>query len=512
MSREQPALDILVGRSQNLCPICWMPLCVGSGPEAEKWKGVQIVFKGKPAFAIRNPKTQTDKSRAVFVFGLNDLAYTNKSNHQWCHYVHYSQFGVVLTVENMWVIGNGGDRGAVPFHYVHRTVNPLLDFYVRICENGMFKEAFRDEAFFKRACQYDAAGPRCDANMRVVANFREELFQRFAGCIDCNSKMTISKFIEKAFDLVFPNTTYAVGARPAGARVKLVSTEEMIHYLLLSGCLRSGDINDGKDDFTVRDPFRLQSWTLRYITMWCLIQILFCKWYISEEGPTLWHHMDYLYVGVMDLYMSVWFYAMHCLGFQEGSAHKISFMEFHYFYSSFIPQQAKSQGEYDGESMNLSLMVMQTDDLSDDLAAWRFPNQDRATDLETMQAQVGDIMGDMMRAWTDSVKPLSDQINAGRLQRPYSDFFIQPADIAAKRDAARDLANARTLSIRSFSQALGARWYWLHFKTVTIRRITALCREYDALLSRNNDSLAGATRVQMWRQWYRRFMALVDSL
>jgi hypothetical protein len=350
--------------------------------------------------------------------------------------------------------------------------------------------------------------------MPVVRRFREELFGRFAGCIDCNSKMTIANFVARSFDLVFPNGTYAVGAHPAGGRHKPANTEEMIHYLMLSGCLKSGDLAADRQTFSVQgDPFRLQSWTLKYITMWCVMQILFCKWHMGDEGPVLWHHMDYLYVGVMDFYMSVWFYALHCLGFVEGSRHPVSFMEFHYFYCSLMPQFLKSVGAWAGDPMNLSLTTMHTDDLSNYRDAWKFPNRDRATDLETMQRQAGDIMNDMKRMWTNHIQRLSDQINAGRgLQGPHAGFFIDPPNIKNKRDGAVGAANAKAMSIASFSALLGRQWYWLHFKTITQRRITLLARDYDAHLSQNHGTLAADTRVQLWRQWYRRFAALGNAL
>ena len=99
-SRQAPKNEAMVKEENNVCPICWMPLCVGDGGHAEKWKAVQITFKGKPAFSVK--ENSRDFSRPVHVFGLNEIAGKITTKYEGCHYVHYQHFGTYLDDNSIW--------------------------------------------------------------------------------------------------------------------------------------------------------------------------------------------------------------------------------------------------------------------------------------------------------------------------------------------------------------------------------------------------------------------------
>ena len=110
MSRRAPATSrgatvsrALAKRCNNTCPICWMPLNVGRGAHAEKWERVQMVFKSKPTFSVK--EGCTDHSRAVHVFGLNDFTGSKTTNYEACHFLHHSAVGDNQTFSQMWGVG-----------------------------------------------------------------------------------------------------------------------------------------------------------------------------------------------------------------------------------------------------------------------------------------------------------------------------------------------------------------------------------------------------------------------
>ena len=44
-----PVLMDMAKEGLNVCPICWMPLYIGDGDEANVWCQVQVLFKNKPS-------------------------------------------------------------------------------------------------------------------------------------------------------------------------------------------------------------------------------------------------------------------------------------------------------------------------------------------------------------------------------------------------------------------------------------------------------------------------------
>ena len=101
--RNSVALDIRAKYSNNVCPICWMPLCLGEGETASRWRAVQMAFKGKPAFSIRNPPPgKGEVGRPIKAFGISRFTGCTMANYEQCHYVHFSMFGEYSDAKNLW--------------------------------------------------------------------------------------------------------------------------------------------------------------------------------------------------------------------------------------------------------------------------------------------------------------------------------------------------------------------------------------------------------------------------
>ena len=98
-SRHARKNEAKVKEENNVCPICCV-YTVGDGIHAEKWKAVQITFKGKPAFSVK--ENSRDFSRPVHVFGLNEIAGKITTKYEGCHYVHYQHFGTYLDDNSIW--------------------------------------------------------------------------------------------------------------------------------------------------------------------------------------------------------------------------------------------------------------------------------------------------------------------------------------------------------------------------------------------------------------------------
>ena len=77
MSIITPAiLNQIVKSGLNTCPVCWMPLFIGDGVEADTWCRVQVLFKNKPSESTEHPFT-TERNRPSNVFGM---PYEDSSN------------------------------------------------------------------------------------------------------------------------------------------------------------------------------------------------------------------------------------------------------------------------------------------------------------------------------------------------------------------------------------------------------------------------------------------------
>lgn len=584
--RYAAALDTRARRANNVCPICWMPLGIGSidDPATESWNTVQMAFKGKPAFGIRNPNGKGDVSRPVKAFGVCSLMDPNCKNYNLCHYVHFSMFGDKSDLTNLWY---GCEfRGNPIRNNDAEPVKGALFFEGIVKERSIYRDAVNNDKF-KAFMAGAAAEP--GSNWGTVTVLAVKMFQFFSGCTDCNSNMTISKLIVKLFDASFPSSTYTprtpAVAQPernvymfenrpknpkrATRKKDEFDIEEMVHYLMLSGMLEIGDhrpvmkrdaqgrqIEDyNKKMFCVGREDDKKTWTLRYIMMWCAFQIVFCQWSIKFTSNMIKHHRNYIYYGTMDFYMSIWFFAMHCLkyGIREGGhdllkydrqaiertfkmeadepddtiassmgaytiTQPLDFEEFHYYYASVFPFYLKrTAGMHQHNNLSLSVFSLGAGPDFEASSSTLRGLDNPAELLQSVTNNVGVIYEKMFTAWDTHFSRLSGMIHSNFDTEDISydarigSFYSKPDNIIERRGQGANLP----LDIAAFSTHLSSYWYWFHFKQITMPTIWRLCKEYDAKVLQSlipDRKPAYTTGMTLWRSWYRQFDIRVKAL
>ena len=526
MSRSRTATrDVrLAKRCNNTCPICWMPLNVGdTGLQAEKWRVVQMTFKAKPAFSVK--QVSVDFARPVLVFGINDFTGgVRKTNYDGCHYVHYSLVGESKHFSKLWEVGNYGRN------YRHGTANipgcePTLSaaFYLALfsSENNLFSEALGPRA--PTSLLLRDIGSDGDVIRGSLAELQTFVKEFFMGCADCNQKMTISEFVGPLFGLIFSEDTYTPS--PKSRRVKHVPVAEddpdpdstpeqgkkrspkadgftdemMLHYVMMRGLLRVGDEDTARDPrdpqrfFKVAEDDRLLTWLLKCIMMWCSLQILFCSWKMAALFDGRKHHTNYIYRGVMDFYISMWCFALYTVCMRDRTD-GLPFDEFHYYYSSMMPFYMRQQGRFNGP-FNLCTLVLQEENIG-----VRVYPKESTSPLDDVKEELELIFNNVTRFWNTEMSTVCLGIHTlTRAGVPYqlSPFFTPYDSVQLLRRRVMD--NAKNLDAQTFCDALTPFWYWFHFRHITMGVISQTSKAYL-----DKQGMPQPARV-LWYNWCRRF-------
>ena len=406
---------------------------------------------------------------------------------------------------------------------------------------------------------FDSINPT--ANWNSIATLARQMFKFFPGCADCNGQMTVTRYIVELFDLIFLSCLDAQPLPPALAGIRalplrrrsvklrpsaIFNTEQMVHYLMLGGVLRDNEVTGF--EFKVDDPNRKNTWTMRYIMMWCALQILSCMWIIKKTHVSIKHHRTYIYYGVMDFYMSLWFYAMHALhyGAMPGTGFKVEekdlgtlkenettlvddltphtngvlleFEEFHFYYTSVYPMFKRKLaadvamgGAADADSrLNLSTEVL-GQALIDG-----FP-MDQYNEMTNPAQTLKSIYEAMFNEWNTHIQHVSTAIHrdfnlpagANPIAVQAIQYFAKPSDIVAMRNERANLS----LTVDAFVDHMSAHWYWYHFRHITFNRMAMECKDYDDFLKTDGmDRPSVAASVAMWRRWYKDFSAAASLL
>jgi hypothetical protein len=502
-----------------------MPLNVGDrGVQAENWRVVQMTFKAKPAFSVKHGSE--DFARPVLVFGVNEFTGIMLTNYDGCHYVHYSLVGESKHFSKLWEVGNYGT------HYRHGTANisgcePNLNpaFYLALfsSHNNLFSEALGSEASTSLLLrEISSAGNVIRGALAELQTFVKEFFM---GCKDCNMKMTISEFVGPLFVLIFSEDTYTPS--PKSKRIKHVPVAEddpdpdstpeqgkkrspkadgftdemMLHYVMMRGLLRVGDEDretpiDPKDPqrfFKVGDDDRLLTWLLKCIMMWCSLQILFCSWKMAALFDGRKHHTNYIYRGVMDFYISMWFFALYtvCLRDRKDSLH---FDEFHYYYTSMMPFYMRQRGRFDGP-FNLCSLVLQEENVG-----MRVYPKGSLSPIDDVKEELELIFNNVTRFWNTEMSTVCLGIHKlGRVGVPYqlNPFFTPYESVQILRR--RVMASANNLDAQTFCDALTPFWYWFHFRHITMGVISQTSKAYL-----DKQGMPQPAKM-LWYNWCRRF-------
>jgi hypothetical protein len=516
-----------------------MPLHVGDrGVQAENWRVVQLTFKAKPAFSVK--KGSADFARPVLVFGVNDFTGIQRTNYEGCHYVHYSLSENGKHFSGVWEVGTYGDA------YIHGTANvagsePSLKdaFYVALFSsaNNLFEQAFRPDSttsvLLDNICSMDQ---EIVGQLGTLQQFVQGFFM---GCSDCNSRMTISEFVGPLFELIFSDSTYApapgrgrkkrgqvgedrrgdgddedVADTPSGRAKKRspaadgFTDEMMLHYVMLRGLLNAGDqchdYSNARPEeryFKVGEKKRRDAWLLKCIMMWCSLQILFCSWKMAALFDGKRHHTNYIYRGVMDFYLSMWFFALYSVCIHDRQRN-LYFDEFHYYYTSMMPFYFHQRAGFNGP-FNLCTLVLTEQNIGQRV----YPADDDDT-ISQVQQELEIIFNRVTAFWNNEMNAICLGIHAvvrgGGVPSQLPPFFT-PFD-AVEQFRNRALDDRTNLDAQSFCDALTPFWYWFHFRHITMGVISATSRDY--LQTPNMPQPAKAE----WYNWCRRFDTRVAQL
>lgn len=493
-----------------------------------------MTFKAKPAFSVK--KLSEDFSRPVLVFGVNSFTGNKTSNYEGCHYVHYSNVGNNHHFSGLWDMANKGVAE------IHSTANilgsePRLKdaFYTALFSNnsGVFELAFKhDSSTMVLLNRIFGMGDNIIAPMGHLQLFVKGTFM---GCVDCNSKMTISEYIEPLFELLFGETTYdpvpkkakkkkddAAGSSdqmhdsdattlPTGSQPRKrtpqtdgFDTEIMLHYIMLCGLVETGDREFSPPNPDSRERYfkltnipRRRLWLLKCIMMWCSLQIMFCSWKMAALYDGLRHHTNYIYRGVMDFYLSMWLFALYSVcTYDKPSA--LQFDEFHYYYASMMPCFYNKRRGYTGH-LNLCSLILTEANIGQE----KFPSGD-VDKLNEVQQTIEILFNRVTAFWNSDMENICLSIHRLRQASPLDGFFIPFDKVESNRRRVVD--DTFELGIETFCTQLTSYWYWFHFRYITMGVISQTSRDY---LRKPGMPLAAKN---LWLGWCRTFDNTIQTL
>jgi hypothetical protein len=512
-----------------------MPLYLDQTKPADlSWETVQIMFKGKPAFSIEADGYKHERPKLVF--GISRLHPDASSNCQDCHFIHESVFTLSDRFRNPW------DRTVTKDEqkFIVRK-NDLTSQLRNLGFSGEYIPTFHENISVKRGLWtgvYDflECFPRdgeasmgvlnpdnVSENMRNIESndLMKTIKGTFAGCRDCNSKMTVNTYISHLFKLLIQSDDLEdmqveAGAKSGSAKRKRVAgfvdkilkkdqgrndlfdDEKMMFYVLLCGMIEDGDtIDENRDDggefyaMTIKDDLRCASWRFRFVLLWCLLQILFSVWENSKTRISFRHHLSYVYQGIQDFYLSFIFFSLHCAnGSTLFGGNRMQFYTFHFFYSSHLPFFLMDGAGNPHFLNSLSSLVLKD-------CTFNFQK-----DIGVVRSQFDQLKLKVKQFWVSHVKPLSDFIHGRQMSFRHSHFFSSPQNAMLMSESGERIP----LNVESFSRFFtGGPGYWFHFKRITMCNIEADCKLYF-----ETERLAMVK--QLWAQWYKQLCSRIMPL
>jgi len=529
MSRRAPATSrgatvsrALAKRCNNTCPICWMPLNVGRGVHAEKWERVQMVFKSKPTFSVK--EGCTDHSRAVHVFGLNDFTGSKTTNYEACHFLHHSAVGDNQTFSQMWGVGITREDYFVVTSAFGNEPDLKPEFFACLFSrsNGLFNRVFFDvdSSTNKLVEEITKNCPNLPASFDKLKTL---INSTFPGCVDCNSKMTILDFIQPLFAMIYPPDTYSSRTEAEnypGSTQEITNTREitrtttkkgfnnemMLHYIMLCGLSKTENRKNIEGSaypmYEFKPPEAKRSWQLKCIIMWCSLQILFCDWKMAKLFKGVLHHSNYIYRGVQDFYISLWFYSMYVMSAKERIP-LLEFDEFHYYYTSMLPFFYVQHGPSYNGKFNLGSLVLD----ETNIGKFTLPD-DTARHLDAVETKIGEICNAVATCWNQHMKDICAKIHVVHgfgVPPPLVLDYFTPYDWI-KQHSRRIIEDSTPLDLQTFCTLLTPQLYWFHFKYITLPNITQTSTEYL------HTPHMPPTAHLMWFNWCRNFDIMTHQL
>lgn len=485
-----------------------MPLCVDAsmpaGTSDEQWLRAQFCFKGKPSFIIEGAAGP----RNINGFGpVHPLAATRTQSIDACHFVHTSVSDGSTHFHNLWAQCDDADRRTDDLSMLLNTfpreaAKPLQFLEELTIERSIFRDTEPTGTSMVDAFLF---APDRWVNIPLLNTAIQTMTKStFAGCVDCNSKMTQMGKVPAFFSESFPSVR----------NVSLVRVEyrdnAMMNYLLLQGMLRVDNVFGPPDAANVRAPFQTplgyqsiwispaqqRTWKMKLGVMWCYFSIFMSNHSLSRLKPPFAHHSAYIFLGTSDFYLSMVLYIIYVANIpRDMLVTPLLFEEFHYFYAKNIPFYLRHRGKLGTRtptapyfSNSLTNAILGADASRDNGFAWMEAPAGLGLDspndrhlFRDAQVFIGQIHASLCRFVVRHFNPLCGELYHARAS---PDLVL---DYFARTDRVSDLlrqSNHAAMTIQAYVTLLGPDRYWFHFKAITMAQIArdlAISREHYAV-------------------------------
>jgi hypothetical protein len=303
-------------RSCNQCPICKMPINVNPEQTDQtisddmnwdlRWRSVQAWFKSKPAIFLDDSKG----NRHIHVFGIFPGIGKRTESSNKCHYLHTSASGGGANFNGIWTLcdlQDGQTTFTRTFDGFEANIRTNTGYLQKLIHAGSIFSTITD---LTAGFLFDPTHVNTPHLIAIINTMRSKTF---AGCWDCNNKMTQMNFIKPLFDAQF-ETILNIRNRDAKLNVKM-------NYILLSMQLNTENVVKGdgspittgptnKYAYTI-SPAMQRVWNLKLGIAWCLMMIVFSHWNARKLEPKYRHHEIYILNGSADFYLSLLLYLVY---------------------------------------------------------------------------------------------------------------------------------------------------------------------------------------------------------
>ena len=480
-------------RSCNQCPICKMPINVNpmqADPSITadmnwdlRWRGVQAWFKSKPAICLDDTK----RNRNIQAFGIVPGIGKRTEASNKCHYLHTSASGGGADFNGIWALCDGPDGVTIlkePFNGFKNEIARDTGFLNKLIHIGSM---FNTIANLTTGFLFDPNHVNTPHLNAVITTMTSKTF---AGCWDCNQKMTQMNFVKPLFDAQF-GTVLKIKKRDVKLNVKM-------NYLLLSMQLKTENVIDTANGAPISmvsgsnteyaytiTPAMQPVWKFKLGIAWCLMMIVFSHWNARKLNPKFRHHEIYILNGSADFYLSLLLYLVYRANYPgTGGGTPLEFEEFHFFYANnfifwlkFENYVTELNPPIGGNSMSLAIHHLNAMGTPwTEVEILDIPDFDEKNPMGTASAALKQVYEKTTQFVQMFFQEFCEQLYGvwgTDDANGYSDYFASPATVKAIiTDMRRTSAN---LNVHEFVNIMGPHMFWFHFKHITMQQISVAC-------------------------------------
>jgi hypothetical protein len=493
-----------------------MPLFIDDSKESDRlWRQTQFWFKGKPSYSLDDvgPRNRNAFGPAP---GLGTRDTQRNAND--CHFLHKSASEGMTTFNGLWDMFPGDPRGGeetfqlcvfpnekpVKEQTFSDKLNITYSVFADLEPNQSDNVADR---FMWTECRFNRA--QMDRTAGVIST------GTFAGCWDCNHKMTQMTLIPMFYGHSFlyrqdiDELFYIITGTPTEKRDLLLNAQ--IYYLLMQAMLRKDNVIDGSTRQAHVEggwqqikvtPDQQGKWKFKLIILWCLLMILLSNWNVTTLRHTASHHTNYIFAGTSDFYVSLIMYTTYIANF-EGRGAPLSFEEFHYFFMINFVFYLKSKrllvDNTRTHNINNSLTTAIMNPAACITPQWGSMNlglgmQQHADPNHFLRSAKQDMIvlyAGITRFSSAHLKPLCLHLYDPTLpDDQYGDYFPALTTVLRIR---RDISTIPHTSIQAYADYLTPAMYWFHFKSITMPQIS-----HAVKLARDMGTEEGKRVMDLW--------------